>query len=153
MIIEVGQKIISNIIRIRLAPLVEELDHEPQCGFRPKRGTGDAIFNLKMALKKTKEHNLESWVLFIDFVKEFDQFPKETLWKLKKNRHPSKIYSTHHCRTLHHCTTLKRWRRIWDWINNWGKTRWFFRPNSFYYIHGCSHKYTETKRGYLTLPL
>ena len=28
MMLEVGQKIISNIMRIRLAPLVEELDHE-----------------------------------------------------------------------------------------------------------------------------
>ena len=54
MMIEVGQKIISNIMRIRLAPLVEELDHESQCGFRSKQGTGDAIFTLKMALKKIK---------------------------------------------------------------------------------------------------
>ena len=36
MMLEFGQKIISNIIRIRLAPLVEELNHESQCGFRPK---------------------------------------------------------------------------------------------------------------------
>ena len=69
-------------MRIRLAPLVEELDHESQCGFRPKLGTGDAIFTLKIALKKRKEHNLESWVLFIDFVKAFDRFPRETLWKI-----------------------------------------------------------------------
>ena len=54
MMLEVGQKIISNIMRICLAPLVGELDHESQCGFRPKRGTGDVIFTLKMALKKIK---------------------------------------------------------------------------------------------------
>ena len=84
MMLEVGQKIISNIMRIRLAPLVEELDHESQCGFRPKRGTGDSIFTLKMALKKIKEHNLESWVLFIDFVKAFDRVPREILWKFFK---------------------------------------------------------------------
>ena len=52
--LEVGEKIISNIMRIRLAPLVEELDHKSQCGFRPKQGTEDAIFTLKMALKKRK---------------------------------------------------------------------------------------------------
>ena len=84
MMLDVGQKIISNIMRIRLAPLVEELDHKSQCGFRPKRGTGDDIFTLKMALKKRKEHNIESWVLFIDFFKAFDQVPRETLWKIKK---------------------------------------------------------------------
>ena len=36
MMLEVGQKKSSNIMRIRLAPLVEELDHESQCGFHPK---------------------------------------------------------------------------------------------------------------------
>ena len=82
--LEVGQKIISNIMRIRLAPLVEELDHESQCGFCPKQGTGDAIFTLNMELKKIKEHNLESWVLFIYFVKAFDQVPRETLWEFLK---------------------------------------------------------------------
>ena len=57
--LEVRQKIFSNIMRIRLAPLVEELDHESQCGFRPKQGIGDAIFTLNMVLKKRKEHNLD----------------------------------------------------------------------------------------------
>ena len=82
----------SNIMRIYLAPLVEELDHESQCGFRPKWETGDAIFTLKMALKKRKEHNLESWVILIDFVKAFDLVPRETLWKfLKKFGIPPKF--------------------------------------------------------------
>ena len=70
-------------MRIRLVPLVEELHHESQCSFRPKRGTGDAIFTVKMALKKRKEHNLESWVLLIDFVKAFTQISRETLYNLK----------------------------------------------------------------------
>ena len=37
-----------------------------------------------MALKKIKEHNLESWVLFIDFVKAFVRVPRETLWNILK---------------------------------------------------------------------
>ena len=99
--LEVGQKIISSIMRIRLAPLVEELDHESQCGFRPKQVTGDAIFTLNMALKKRKENNLESWVLFIDFVKAFDRVPRETIWNcFKKFGIPPKfirlIIALHH---------------------------------------------------------
>eukprot|EP00957_Ditylum_brightwellii_P096262 7332146-Ditylum_brightwellii.AAC.1 len=35
-----------------------------------------------MALEKCQEHNLESWVLFIDFVKAFDSIPREVLWKI-----------------------------------------------------------------------
>ena len=52
--------------------------------FRPKLGTGDAIFTLNMALKKRNKQNLESWVLFIDFVKAFDRVPRETLWNFFK---------------------------------------------------------------------
>ena len=52
-------------------------------------------------MKKRKEHNLESWVLFIDFVKAFDQVPRETLWNfLKKFGIPPKfirlIIALHH---------------------------------------------------------
>eukprot|EP00957_Ditylum_brightwellii_P179508 13675365-Ditylum_brightwellii.AAC.1 len=37
MMLEVGQKAISNIIWMRLNPIVEEIDHETQCGFCSKR--------------------------------------------------------------------------------------------------------------------
>ena len=37
-----------------------------------------------MALKKIKEHNLESWILFTDSFKPLDQVTRETLWKFKK---------------------------------------------------------------------
>ena len=38
-------------------------------------------FQSEMALKKRKEHNLETWVLFIDFVKAFDRVPRDILRK------------------------------------------------------------------------
>ena len=82
MMLEVAQKIISNIVRARLGGICADLDHESQCGFRPERGTADATFSLKMALKKRREHSLETWVLFIDFVKAFDRVPRELLWSV-----------------------------------------------------------------------
>ena len=54
---------------------------DSQCGFRPERGTADATFSLKLALKKRREHNLETWVVFVDFVKAFDRVPRELLWE------------------------------------------------------------------------
>ena len=79
---EVAQKIVSNIIvKTRLQSICEELDHESQCGFRPERGTAEATFSLKLALKKHREHNLETWVVFVDFVKAFDRVPRELLWE------------------------------------------------------------------------
>eukprot|EP00957_Ditylum_brightwellii_P160107 12187631-Ditylum_brightwellii.AAC.1 len=68
-------------MQTRLAPLVKALDHESQRGFYPGQGTGNATFTLKMAPKKHQEHNLKSWVPFINFVKAFDRVPWELLWK------------------------------------------------------------------------
>ena len=34
--------------------------------FRPWRGTIDGTFNLLMALRKRQEHNLETYVSFVD---------------------------------------------------------------------------------------
>ena len=76
MLLEVSYKIVANILKMRLLPIEEELDHESQCGFRPQRGCSDAVYTVKMALKKRREHGLESWVLFLDLVKAFDRVPR-----------------------------------------------------------------------------
>ena len=55
----------------------EHLDHENQCGFRNGRGCSDGSFTIKALLNKRREHNLETWVLFLDLVKAFDMVPAE----------------------------------------------------------------------------
>ena len=80
MLLEVAYKIVAIILLARLQPIAEGLDHEPQCGFRPGRGCTDAVFTVKLALKKRHEHGLETWVLFLDLVKAFDRVPREMLW-------------------------------------------------------------------------
>ena len=82
MMLEAAYKVVAIITHSRLSPTLEALDHEPQCGFRSGRSCSDAIFTIKMALKKRKEHGLESWVLFVDLVKAFDRVPRELLWKI-----------------------------------------------------------------------
>ena len=92
MLLEAVYKIVSIILHGRLLPIEERLDHETQCGFRPGRGCSDGVFTLKLALKKRREHGLESWVLFIDLVKAFDRVPRELLWKvLEKFGVPPKL--------------------------------------------------------------
>ena len=79
-LLEIAYKIVAIIINKRLQPLIERLDHENQCGFRKGRGCTDAVFTVKMAIKKRREHNLETWILFLDLVKAFDRVPRELLW-------------------------------------------------------------------------
>ena len=75
MLFEVSYKIIAIIIHGRLQPIVASIDHEPQCGFRRGRGCQDAIFTVKMAMKKRGEHSVETWILFL--VKAFDRGPRD----------------------------------------------------------------------------
>ena len=82
MMLEVAYKLQATIIIARLRPIRESLDHESQNGFREERGTTDGVFTMKMALKKRREHGLESWVLFLDLVKAFDRVPRELLWSV-----------------------------------------------------------------------
>ena len=94
MLLETAYKTLAIILHSRLQPLVESIDHETQCGFRTGRGCMDAVFSVKMALKKRREHNLESWVLFLDLVKAFDRVPRSLLWQvLQRFGVPDKMIS------------------------------------------------------------
>ena len=94
MLLEVAYKIAAIVIHQRLQPIVEKLDHETQCGFRQERGCLDAVFTVKLAMKKRREHQQETWILFLDLVKAFDRVPRELLWEvLLKSGVPPKLVS------------------------------------------------------------
>ena len=57
--LETAYEIIAIIFYSRLLLIEESLDHESQCGFRPRRGSTDAIFKIKMTLKNRREQFLE----------------------------------------------------------------------------------------------
>ena len=63
MLLEAAYKIVRIILHGRLLPIQESLDHEAQCGFRPGRGCSDAVYTVKLAMKKRREHGLETWIL------------------------------------------------------------------------------------------
>ena len=106
MLLETAYKIVSIIMKSRLLPIEESIDLESQCGFRPQRGCTDAVFSIKIAMKKRREHGLESWILFIDLVKAFDRVPRELLWDiLSKFGVPEKLVRV--LRALHHRVEVK----------------------------------------------
>ena len=55
---------------------------EMQCGFQSAVGTTDGSYTATTALRKRKEHGLETWALFIDLVKAFDTVPRGALFKI-----------------------------------------------------------------------
>ena len=94
MLLEAMARVVGCIMKPRILDQSEKLDHEQQCGFREGRGTMDAIFNVKMALKKRKEHCCETWLFLLDLVKAFDRVPRELLWKIMERfGYPPKLVS------------------------------------------------------------
>ena len=48
---------------------------------------------MKIALRKQREHDQESWVFFLDLVKAIDRVPRELWMVLKKFGVPAKLIS------------------------------------------------------------
>ena len=72
-------KIVGNILSSRLQDLLTKIGLESQNRFMKMCGCIDGVFSLKVALKKRKEHGLDSWVAFVDLVKAFDRVPRGML--------------------------------------------------------------------------
>ena len=51
-----------------------------QFGFRPGRGTTDAIFIIRQVQEKCMAKNKELWIAFVDLEEVFDRVPREVLW-------------------------------------------------------------------------
>jgi hypothetical protein len=59
--------------------VIEEEGADEHSGFMANRKTIDGLFTTSIGLQKRKEHNLETWVLFVDLVKAFDTLLQEAL--------------------------------------------------------------------------
>ena len=81
-LLDIASKILDSVLVQRLQAVMEEEGMESQTGFRYYRGTIDGAFTVINALRKRQEHNLESYVAFIDLIKAFDSVPREALWKV-----------------------------------------------------------------------
>ena len=79
MLLDVAGKIVASIISEQRQVLLRKVCIESQNGFMLRRGCTDAIFSLKVALQKPKEHMQDSWVLFIDLVMAFDTVNRTAL--------------------------------------------------------------------------
>ncbi len=81
-LLSIAGKILARILAVRLQPLSEEILPESQCGFRPSRGTVDAIFTARQLQEKSREQHKPLYMAFIDLSKAFDMVNRHTLWKV-----------------------------------------------------------------------
>jgi hypothetical protein len=92
MLMDVCSKIISSIMNGCAFRLLKLHETQFQFGGTPNQGCQDGLFTLKTLLNAHKNHNLPSFVAFVDLVKAYDTANHDLLLKvLKKSGAPPKF--------------------------------------------------------------
>ncbi|KPJ16147.1 Adrenodoxin-like protein, mitochondrial [Papilio machaon] len=79
-LLSVPGKVFARVLLNRLMTLSEKLLPETQFGFRPERGTCEAIFSVRQLQEKSREQGRPLYLCFVDLEKAFDSVPREALW-------------------------------------------------------------------------
>jgi len=77
-LIDHGLKILERLIEKKVRDRID-LD-DMQFGFRPGRGTTDAIFIVRQLQERHLAKNRVLWMAFVDLEKAFDRVPREVVW-------------------------------------------------------------------------
>ena len=75
-------KVLNRILLQHIQEKTEQVTSDRQYGFRPNRGTTDAIFVVRQLMQKSKERNLNLHYHFIDFKRAFDTIWRQALWRM-----------------------------------------------------------------------
>ena len=73
-------KFFARVLLNRLKNLSEKILPQTQFGFRPDRGTCEAIFSVRQLQEKSREQGCQLYLCFVDLEKAFDSVPREALW-------------------------------------------------------------------------
>lgn len=65
---------------------MENIISESQNGFRKGRSCADCIFTINQIIEKHREHNLPTYIIFIDYEKAFDNVCRNKLWIIMKQK-------------------------------------------------------------------
>ena len=73
-VMKVLERVIEKKVRSRV------VINDMQFGFRPGRGTTDAIFIVRQVQERYLEKKKDLWMAFVDLEKAFDRVPREVVW-------------------------------------------------------------------------
>ena len=83
-LLDVTSKVKSIVITSRLQSVLNIKCIPTQFGSTPKTDCPDRSLSIRSILQTRKEHDLESWVVFVDLVKDFDTIHHKLLFELLK---------------------------------------------------------------------
>ena len=81
-LLSIPGKVFLHILMNRMKDKVERKLKESQYGFRPGRGTVDAIFIIRQIIEKAREKKIPLNFHFIDFKAAFDTIWRKALWQM-----------------------------------------------------------------------
>ena len=84
-LLSIPGKIFLRVLLNRMRNRVDTVFKETQYGFRPGRGTVDAIFIVRQIIEKARERKIPLHFHFIDFKAAFDTIWRSALWKMLKS--------------------------------------------------------------------
>ena len=89
-------RLLSAIVGGRLNQLIKKCGMEEQFAYQEKLGTQDALYCLRSALQLRKEHQQDTYVLFVDLIKAFDTANHDLLFAiLEKYGAPPPLIDRH----------------------------------------------------------
>ena len=83
-LLNTAYKVFARLLYTRLEPYAEDCTGDYQAGFRADRSTSDQIFAIRQILEKTREFNIETHHLFIDFKAAYDTINRMEMLKIMK---------------------------------------------------------------------
>jgi hypothetical protein len=80
-LLDVAGKVLATVVERRLHDLVDKCLADTQNGFRSRRSTTHNIFVLRRVQEAVRTAHIETYAVFVDFVKAFDSLPRGAIWE------------------------------------------------------------------------
>ena len=84
-LLSIPDKVLNKILLNKIREKIEVYNSDRQLGFRPNRGTIDAIFIVRQLVQKAKERGIKCHYHFVDLKSTFDTIWRKALWKIMRS--------------------------------------------------------------------